>query len=56
MAPVTLRVGDIVAVLGGELLGDAQRGIARLAPLEAAQPDELSFLADARLTHASNFP
>ncbi len=49
---MTLRVGDIVAALGGELLGDAQRGIARLAPLEAAQPDELSFLADARLTHA----
>ena len=49
---MTLRAGDIVAALGGELLGDPERQIARLAPLEKAQPDELSYLADARLTHA----
>ncbi|MBQ9579025.1 MAG: UDP-3-O-(3-hydroxymyristoyl)glucosamine N-acyltransferase [Ottowia sp.] len=49
---MTLRAGDIVAALGGELLGDPQRQIARLAPLATAQPDELSYLADARLAHA----
>ena len=49
---MTLRVGDVVAALGGELLGDAERVIERLAPLEAAQPGEMSYLADARLTHA----
>ena len=49
---MTLRAGDIVAALGGELLGDPQRVIKRLAPLAAAQPGEMSYLADARLTHA----
>ncbi|MBR6975558.1 MAG: UDP-3-O-(3-hydroxymyristoyl)glucosamine N-acyltransferase, partial [Ottowia sp.] len=49
---MTLRAGDIVAALGGELLGDPERVIERLAPLETAQPGEMSYLADARLTHA----
>jgi UDP-3-O-[3-hydroxymyristoyl] glucosamine N-acyltransferase len=36
--------------LGGELFGDADRLITRLAPLESAQPSELSFLVNPRLT------
>lgn len=46
MAPVTLA--EIVAALGGELLGDERVAIERLAPLETAGPQGLSFLASAR--------
>ncbi len=46
---MSLRVGEIVAALGGDLHGDPQRVIGRLAPLEHAQADELSYLVDARL-------
>lgn len=49
---MTLTTGAIVQALGGQLLGDAERVITRLAPLETAQPGELSFLVDPRLTHA----
>jgi len=42
---VTLRVGSIVASLGGELHGDAGRLIQGLAPLESAQAEQLSFLS-----------
>ena len=38
MAMTTLRTGAIVQALGGELLGDPDRQITRLAPLERAQP------------------
>ena len=48
---MSLRIGAIVEALGGELRGDAERTISRLAPLESAQPDELSFLVDPRLGH-----
>jgi len=48
---VTLPVQAIIEALGGKLLGDPDRVIVRLAPLESAGPEELSFLADARLTH-----
>ena len=47
---MTLRVGAIVQALGGELFGDPDRQITRLAPLEGAQPGELSFLVNPRLT------
>ena len=47
---MTLRTGAIVQALGGELLGDADRLITRLAPLESAQATELSFLVNPRLT------
>jgi UDP-3-O-[3-hydroxymyristoyl] glucosamine N-acyltransferase len=47
---MTLRAGAIVEALGGDLHGDPGRLIARLAPLARAQPDELSFLADPKLT------
>jgi UDP-3-O-[3-hydroxymyristoyl] glucosamine N-acyltransferase len=46
---VTLRTGAIIEALGGQLRGDPQRVIVRLASLESARPDELAFLADARL-------
>ena len=48
---MSLRIGAIVEALGGELRGDADRVVTRLAPLESAQPDELSFLVDPRLAH-----
>lgn len=40
-----MKLSEIVATLGGELHGE-DRDIARLAPLDEAQPDELSFLAN----------
>jgi len=42
---VALRVGTIVASLGGELYGDAERLIDGLAPLGSAQATQLSFLS-----------
>lgn len=45
-----LRVGAIVQALGGELHGDPERVIARLASLESAQASDLSFLINPRLT------
>lgn len=49
---MAMQVGAIVDALGGELYGDANRVVERIAPLERACGDELSFLADARLTRA----
>ena len=46
---MTLRAGAIVQSLGGELFGDPDRQITRLAPLETAQPTELSYLVNPRL-------
>lgn len=40
------RLGDIVADLGGELLGPAELAITRIGPLEGATPSTLSFLAN----------
>ncbi len=42
---VHLRLGSIVDALGGELLGDPQRKISGLAPLDTAGPHQLSFLS-----------
>lgn len=47
---MTLRIGAIVQSLGGELFGDADRLVARLASLQNAKPDELSFLVNPKLT------
>ncbi len=47
---MTLRAGAIVQSLGGELFGDPDRQITRLAPLENAQPTELSYLINPRLS------
>ncbi len=55
---MALRLGEIVARLGGEIVGDddaANLSIARVAPLETAGPGELAFLANpkyrSQLTH-----
>jgi UDP-3-O-[3-hydroxymyristoyl] glucosamine N-acyltransferase len=42
---VTLRLGDIVGALGGELHGDEASVVHRLAPLQTASADSLSFLS-----------
>ncbi|MCA0327391.1 MAG: UDP-3-O-(3-hydroxymyristoyl)glucosamine N-acyltransferase [Proteobacteria bacterium] len=46
-----LRTGAIVQALGGELHGDPDRPVTRLASLEGARPSELSFLVNPRLAH-----
>ena len=43
-----VRLADVVAALGGELHGDGDQPIGRLAPLEAADAHSLSFLANPR--------
>lgn len=48
MGHVVLRLGAIVAQLGGELHGDAQLQIESLAPLESAENRSLSFLSSAK--------
>lgn len=45
---MSLRLGEIAEALGAHLYGDAQLGIDRLAPLETAGPDALSFLSNPR--------
>jgi UDP-3-O-[3-hydroxymyristoyl] glucosamine N-acyltransferase len=45
----SVRLGEIVAALGGELRGDAAHPIARIAPLETAGGDAITFVAQARL-------
>jgi UDP-3-O-[3-hydroxymyristoyl] glucosamine N-acyltransferase len=39
----TLRLGDIVAQLGGELIGDRQIPITRVATLKSAGPEHIAF-------------
>ena len=39
---------EVLAQLGGELIGDAALRIARIGPLEAATPSTISFLANPR--------
>jgi len=48
LAAEPLRLVDIVAALGGELCGDGQTVITRLAPLESADAGSLCFLANPR--------
>jgi UDP-3-O-[3-hydroxymyristoyl] glucosamine N-acyltransferase len=43
-----VRVADLVAALGGELVGEGERRIDRIGPLETANAHTLSFLAQAR--------
>ncbi len=42
---MALRLGAIVEALGGELQGDTELSIERLAPLSTAGPDAISFLS-----------
>ncbi len=46
--PAAVRLADVVASLGGELCGDAELVIRRLATLESADSSSLSFLAHPR--------
>jgi len=46
--PPAVRLADVLAALGGELSGDAELPIDRLAPLDSADARSLSFLANAR--------
>jgi len=46
VAVAALRLDEIVARLGGRLIGDAGRSIRQVATLERAGPDEISFLAN----------
>ncbi|WP_428424159.1 UDP-3-O-(3-hydroxymyristoyl)glucosamine N-acyltransferase [Methylibium sp.] len=43
-----VTLGDIAAALGGELIGPADLGIARIGPLEGATPSTIAFLANPR--------
>src|SRR5271155_5908685 len=45
----TVRLGDLVARFGGELVGDADCRVNGVAPLEGAGPTEIAFLANPRL-------
>jgi UDP-3-O-[3-hydroxymyristoyl] glucosamine N-acyltransferase len=44
----TVRLADIAAALGGELRGDPETPIARIAALDSADPQAISFLANPR--------
>lgn len=43
-----VRLAEVVAALGGDLIGDGALAIQRLAPLESADATSLSFLANPR--------
>jgi UDP-3-O-[3-hydroxymyristoyl] glucosamine N-acyltransferase len=45
---VSVRLGQFIEALGGTLEGNPDQLIARLAPLEAAGPQDLSFLSNPR--------
>ena len=45
---MSLRLSAILESLGGELIGDSQTQILALAPLETANPTDLSFLSHAK--------
>lgn len=45
---VSYRLSEIAARLGGRVLGDAEVRISQIATLEAAQPDQISFLTNSK--------
>ena len=45
---VSYRLSEIVAQLGGRVLGDAGVRISQIATLEKAQPDQISFLTNSK--------
>ena len=45
-----VRLADVVAALGGELIGDGGLAIDRLAPLDSADPASLTFVSNPRYT------
>ena len=48
MAQIQIRLDEIVARFGGELVGDGSRTIRQVATLERATGDEISFLSNPR--------
>ncbi|HEX7637097.1 MAG TPA: LpxD N-terminal domain-containing protein, partial [Burkholderiaceae bacterium] len=48
----SVSLGEIVAALGGQLQGDAAQAIARIAPLESADGEAITFVAQPRLRAA----
>lgn len=48
---MAISLGSIVEALGGQLLGNPEALIVRLAPLATAAPQELAFVAQARYAH-----
>jgi len=46
---VAVALREIAGALGGELVGDADTPVARIAALEGAPPDAITFLANPRL-------
>lgn len=42
------RIGDLAALLGGELIGDPEHTVVRLGTLERAEADTIGFLANPR--------
>jgi UDP-3-O-[3-hydroxymyristoyl] glucosamine N-acyltransferase len=45
---VQVRIGDLAALLGGDLIGDAAHCVSRIGPLEGAAADTISFLSNPR--------
>ncbi len=46
---MSTRLGDLVGSLGGELIGDPELAITGIAPLEAAGPQQITFLSNPKL-------
>src|SRR4030067_76157 len=45
---VSYRLSEIAARFGGRVLGDAEVRVSQIATLEAAQPDQISFLTNSK--------
>lgn len=48
MEPLHITVEELAGRVGGKVEGDGRKVIAGIAPLDAAGPDEVTFVADAR--------
>jgi UDP-3-O-[3-hydroxymyristoyl] glucosamine N-acyltransferase len=46
---VRARLGELAALLGGELIGDTSAEVTRISGLEAADAHSITFLAQAAL-------
>ena len=48
LVAVQVRIGELAALLGGELIGDPAHVVTRIGPLETAAGDTISFLSNPR--------
>ncbi len=46
--PLSVRLGPLAQLLGGQLLGDPERAVTRIGPLESADEQTIGFLANPR--------